>query len=265
MKFKHLHPRRFFLETWQQIDAEAARHRSANPSPSAAATTALWIFTVVGVSLTLQYYWGSPEAFAKIVGFTGLNPGKFYRIWELGYWASWRVLGFFIIPLIIVRWVPGFEIADLGLSFRGMRQHLWVYGVLFIPVFVVVFVVSFFEEFYTYYPFYRQFHSAFDFVIWELFYIAQFFSLELFFRGFMVLPLARYIGSASIFAMTVPYCMIHFDKPLAECLVSIFAGVVLGTLALRTRSVWGGILIHVGIALSMDLLALWQTHIHQGM
>ena len=37
------------------------------------------------------------------------------------------------------------------------------------------------------------------------------------------------------------------------------AGIILGTLALRTRSIWGGVLIHVSVAITMDLLALYHT------
>jgi membrane protease YdiL (CAAX protease family) len=53
--------------------------------------------------------------------------------------------------------------------------------------------------------------------------------------------------------------MIHFSKPLAECLGSILAGIALGTVALRTGSIWGGVLVHCLVAWSMDLLALYRT------
>jgi membrane protease YdiL (CAAX protease family) len=56
----------------------------------------------------------------------------------------------------------------------------------------------------------------------------------------------------------VPYCMIHYGKPMTETIGAIFAGVILGTLAMRTRSIWGGVLIHVGVAWTMDLLAIAQ-------
>jgi membrane protease YdiL (CAAX protease family) len=61
---------------------------------------------------------------------------------------------------------------------------------------------------------------------------------------------------AAIAVMIVPYCMIHYHKPLPEALGAIVGGVVLGWLALRTRSLWGGWLLHVAVALSMDVLAL---------
>ena len=147
----------------------------------------------------------------------------------------------------------------LGLSVKGMSKHLWIYAVLFLPVLVAVFIVSFFEEFQIYYPFYTQAHrSLFDFIFWESFYVAQFLSLEFFFRGFMIQPLRRIMGSSAVFAMMIPYVMIHIGKPMIECFAAIIAGIVLGTLALRTRSIWAGFLIHMSVALSMDLLAIWQ-------
>jgi membrane protease YdiL (CAAX protease family) len=71
--------------------------------------------------------------------------------------------------------------------------------------------------------------------------------------------LARYIGSLAIFVMVVPYAMIHLGKPIAECFGSILAGIALGTIALRTGSIWGGVLVHCTVAWSMDLLALLRT------
>jgi membrane protease YdiL (CAAX protease family) len=52
--------------------------------------------------------------------------------------------------------------------------------------------------------------------------------------------------------------MIHFGKPLPECLGSIIAGLVLGVLAMDTRSIWGGVTIHVAVAWGMDFAALSQ-------
>ena len=89
-------------------------------------------------------------------------------------------------------------------------------------------------------------------------YATQFLSLEFFFRGFMVHGLRRRIGSAAIPVMMVPYCMIHFEKPLPETLAAIIAGLVLGFMSLRTRSIILGAAIHVSVALSMDFTSLWR-------
>ena len=91
---------------------------------------------------------------------------------------------------------------------------------------------------------------------YEVLYAAQFLSLEIFFRGFLLQGLRRALGSNAIFAMIVPYCMIHYGKPLPETLGAIGAGLILGTVAMRTKSIWGGVLIHVGVAMTMDVMAL---------
>jgi membrane protease YdiL (CAAX protease family) len=67
------------------------------------------------------------------------------------------------------------------------------------------------------------------------------------------------MGAYAIFVMVVPYCMIHFGKPFLECFAAIIAGVVLGTLSLRTRSIWCGAMIHMSVAITMDVAALAQT------
>ena len=59
--------------------------------------------------------------------------------------------------------------------------------------------------------------------------------------------------------MVLPYLMIHFPKPWLEATGAIFFGVFLGVLALRSRSIWGGVVVHACVALSMDVMALVQT------
>jgi hypothetical protein len=63
----------------------------------------------------------------------------------------------------------------------------------------------------------------------------------------------------AVMVMIVPYCMLHFHKPMPEAAAAILGGTVLGIIALRTRCVLGGVLIHFGIAATMDALAILQT------
>ncbi|MEY2933072.1 MAG: hypothetical protein RL033_3821, partial [Pseudomonadota bacterium] len=81
---------------------------------------------------------------------------------------------------------------------------------------------------------------------------------EFFFRGFLLEAFRKTMGSTAIFAMAVPYCMIHYGKPYLEAHGAIVAGVVLGSLALRTRSIYGGFLLHISVAAGMDLLSLYK-------
>jgi membrane protease YdiL (CAAX protease family) len=95
-----------------------------------------------------------------------------------------------------------------------------------------------------------------ELLIWEGLYAGQFIAVEFFFRGFLVGGLGRYLGPAAIPVAVMPYTMLHFSKPWPEAYGALFAGFVLGWLAWKTRSIWGGVMLHCGIAVSMDLMAL---------
>lgn len=251
-----LHPRVFFLETWQKLDAE--RIESPNASRSAVSCV------LVAVLLSLMDYFGNSDVWYAVVApklGLGLTPfSTFFEFSGFLYWGAWRFFAYFVVPAIVVRWGFKASFNDFGLGTSGFREHLWIYAVAFVPVCVAVMAVSFTREFSTFYPFYKLTHrSGFDWLAWELVYALQFFSLEFFFRGFLLNVLRPHMGSAAIFAMVVPYCMIHFGKPWLECMGAIPAGIVLGTLAMKTRSIWSGFLIHVSVALTMDTAAMLQS------
>lgn len=90
-------------------------------------------------------------------------------------------------------------------------------------------------------------------LLYELSYGLDFLSIELFFRGLLVIGLARYAGEYVILPMAAFYCTIHFGKPLGECISSFFGGLALGVIALRTRSILGGLIVHLGLAWLMEL------------
>jgi membrane protease YdiL (CAAX protease family) len=141
-----------------------------------------------------------------------------------------------------------------------MGRHVWIYAALFAAILPVIVGASFTAPFQHTYPFYKlAARSWTDLAAWEAMYALSFLALEFFFRGFLLFALRRPFGANAIFVMCVPYCMIHFHKPVAEVVGAIFAGIILGTLALRTRSIWCGVLIHVSVAWTMDLLALSHT------
>jgi membrane protease YdiL (CAAX protease family) len=91
---------------------------------------------------------------------------------------------------------------------------------------------------------------------YEVLYTLDYVVTEFFFRGFLILHFARRVGEKAILPMCIFYVVIHFDKPIAEAVSSFFGGMILGVLAWRTKSIYGGIIIHVGIALIMEALGL---------
>jgi membrane protease YdiL (CAAX protease family) len=239
------------LDQWRAIDAETVR------APEDAGRTSLRVLAVmvtVAVVLTLQEYFGDHSTFRKV--FPDVK-GPYWELYGFLWWSGWRVFGYVVIPMIVLAILPGERILDYHLSLRGFFKHLWIYVLLYVLILPGVIAASTTSSFRHTYPFYRLANrSSMDLWAWEGLYAVQFIALEVFFRGFILQGLRRAMGANSIFVMIVPYCMIHYGKPLSETCGAIIAGLILGTIAMRTKSIWGGVLIHIGVATTMDVLAL---------
>ena len=93
---------------------------------------------------------------------------------------------------------------------------------------------------------------------YELAYGLDFVTVEFLFRGFMVIGMIGVLGRQAVLPMAVTYCFLHFGKPAGEAISSVFGGYILGVIALETRSIWGGIIVHAGIAWMMEIIAYVQ-------
>lgn len=267
--FSRLHPRQFWL-AWQQIERDAQVDALPREIAQRRATQALLL---TAVSLLMIHYLKYDSSFQQATIWLsrqlGLAP---YALWaelmnsgfsELAsqlWWGLWHVIGYVLLPVVLIRVVWRERLADFGLRIGQTRAHWLGYTLLATPILLFVVMVSFRGDFSTHYPFYRQAsRSWFDLLAWEAIYISQFVFLEFFFRGFLLNSLRPAFGANAIAVMCIPYLMIHFPKLWLEATGAIFFGLFLGVLALRSRSIWGGVAVHVVIAVSMDVAALLQT------
>ena len=258
----------FFRRTWYELDRDAQAERGALLAEGKLDLRPGIAFVIVAVILTLQEYYGGRGTFEEVIrpflqkrvdaGWTWIKLDRYALLYSYGWWATSRIIGYVVIPFPLWKLLfPKDSLLDLGLRLRGFSKHLWIYGVCLAVVVPAMFVVARQPDFGSYYPFYKDSsRSWFDFGVWEAMYFAQFFALEMFFRGWFLGTMRRSLGSGAIFAMAVPYCMIHFGKPYLEANGAIIAGIVLGSLSMRTKSIYAGFLVHITVALSMDLLAL---------
>lgn len=136
---------------------------------------------------------------------------------------------------------------------------------LMLPLIVAA---SFHPTFIDQYPMYRGGRAADALgvsewilvLIYEVAYALDFVTVEFFFRGFLVIGMMSLLGRSSVTAMAVVYCLLHFGKPPGEAISSIYGGYILGVIAYETKSIWGGIIVHVGIAWAMELVAFIQRN-----
>jgi membrane protease YdiL (CAAX protease family) len=132
------------------------------------------------------------------------------------------------------------------------------YGFLYIIMLPVLLFVASRPQFYQFYPLYRPLDS-FDWLKFELVYLPQFFAVEFFFRGPALYIASQIKKEIAPILMMLPYALIHIHKPFPEAIGSMFAGLVLGHLALKAESIWLGVLLHISIALTMDFLGLMNS------
>lgn len=94
------------------------------------------------------------------------------------------------------------------------------------------------------------------YLLYTLIYAFSFFTVELLFRGALVVFLKKEIAQACIMPMVVIYVMLHFGKPAGEAISSAFGGYILGVIAYYSGNIWGGVFIHVFVAIGMDTVAI---------
>ncbi len=262
-----------FRDTWRQIDVEAAREKSEMLARGEVDFRPVVCLVLTAATLTFHEYYGGRSLYEQLIrpelmaldqaGHKWLHAQKYDQLYSYAWWSAARVIGYVFIPFTLWKIIfPKDHLLDYGLRTRGFFKHLWIYGALLAVVVPVMLIVAHQPDFGSYYPFYKlSSRSWFDFLVWELVYGAQFLALEMFFRGWIVESLRRSMGSAAIFVMSVPYCMIHYGKPYLEAHGAIVAGVVLGSLSMKTRSIYGGFLLHVSVAVLMDVLSLYKRSV----
>jgi hypothetical protein len=261
----------FFRATWREIDAEALTLRRDLAARGEVDYRPMVALTMIALILTMQEYYGRGDfyqqaikplvdQYARAHPHGVLNPAVYDELYLRLWWGFTRIGGY-LVPLCFWRFFfPRDHLADFGLRGSGFRAHAWIYATCVVVMVPVLWAVSYQRDFADFYPMYKMAgRSWFDFVAWELLYLGQFFALEIFFRGFWLRAM-RTFGAGAIWSMVVPYCMIHYGKPYLEACGAMVAGVVLGSLAMRTRSIYAGFLVHGTVAILMDVLALYRRH-----
>ncbi|NRD73119.1 CPBP family intramembrane metalloprotease [Shewanella sp. VB17] len=188
-----------------------------------------------------------------------LKAHPYQELWSYIWWGGIHLICFLIIPMLCIKYILKQNLSQYGWQWGSVHQHWLGYILLMSPILLFAFLASFRDDFANHYPFYNMAsRSWFDFIAWEIIYISQFIAVEFFFRGFIVNGLRIPFGSLSIAVMCLPYLMLHFPKLWLESTGAISFGLLLGILALRSKSIWGGVFVHVGIALMMDVTAMLQ-------
>ena len=230
---------------------------------------AVFALVYAAIGLTCITYFKNPDYLAAIlantrfadVGVEAAHPTN-NNLYALVWWVFVSVLFYFVVPALLVKFVQKRKLSEIGLAFKIENGFVKLFALCVAIMLPLVYLMSLTGSFSAKYPFLHVYDGApylsSALLIWELVYFFQFFGLEFFFRGFLLHSLKPSLGLYSIFAMMVPYTMIHFQKPMPETFAAIFAGIFLGWLSFKNGNIWMGLVLHCTVAFSMDILALYN-------
>ncbi len=178
------------------------------------------------------------------------------------YWFLTTALTLFLLPALVAKFGTKTRLCDYGLRFGNQKLGWSVTAAAWIVMIpVVIGAVLVYPPFLAKYPLCKAVSASWQaFLPYQLAYGVYMFSWEFFFRGFMLFGLERRFGNYSILIQTIPFAVMHYSKPMPEAIGSIVAGVLLGVLALETRSFLYGAAIHWLVAMTMDVVAVTVSH-----
>lgn len=186
--------------------------------------------------------------------------------WYIARYASNILPGLVMLIPLAVYWRRNDRFTSRFYGFSSSSINLTTYFTILLLLIPIIFAASYGADFQAAYPRYKfglpvhaeGFHRGLLVAAFEVCYGLDFISVELLFRGFFVMAFARYLGAGAILPMVVVYALIHFQKPMGEAIGSVFGGLVLGVIAYRTKSIYGGVILHLGVAYLMELAGTMQ-------
>ncbi|MFT6210698.1 MAG: hypothetical protein ACJAYA_001122 [Bacteroidia bacterium] len=164
--------------------------------------------------------------------------------------------GLGIVKLLFHKW------AAIEYGFRADWKTLKPYFFVLAIVAPLIISASFFPDFQKAYPQYKpwDYKEVFDLrigqraAIFEMCYSTGFVAVEAIFRGALAITMVKIMGPRAVLAMASFYCVFHFGKPAGEAVGAFFGGYALGVLAIHSRSVLGGLIVHLGVAMLMETM-----------
>ena len=210
------------------------------------------------ILFTLSWYFSNPKFFRDYFSFIQPEELIIEELVSYLYWFIFDFILFFVIPIYIIKLVFKENVRKYGVVLGNKKLGLLFLIIASFVIIPIIIIVSNNSSFTSYFP---LMNSAADdwkiFLIYELVFIAFIFSWEFIFRGFILFGLEKKFGIYSIFIQMIPFVLLHTGKPFIETFASIFGGLLLGYLALRTRSMIYGFLIHAMILVALDLISLY--------
>ncbi len=210
--------------------------------------------------LTLYVCFGEAKNFTNIFSSYTANPLSDY------YGHIYQFIAFFvlvgIIPFLYLTLKIRKPLGDFGFGFGDAK-----FGLIFalISIIVIILPMIYFSakmpDLRAEYPMAKILLTRRGLIFqYELAYVIFYYTAwEFFFRGFILFGLKDKVGAMNaILIQTISSCLVHIGKPNGEIIGSIIFGIIMGVLALRTRSIWYPFLIHISMGIMTDIFIIYM-------
>jgi len=162
------------------------------------------------------------------------------------------------VPVVVARFALGMRLAELGLGLGRWRAGLaWL--AIGIPLALVAGkIASANPEIRFVYPLNTSVQPEISgFVPYALLQFLYFGAWEVLFRGVLLFGLKDRIGAGPANALQTALSVIaHFGRPFTETFIGVPAGLIMGGVCLRVRSMWYIAIIHWVVGISLDWFIL---------
>jgi uncharacterized protein len=166
-----------------------------------------------------------------------------------------NIAALLLVPMMLILLVFRKEPSEFGFGVGDPRRGYFLAGVFFLLLLPLMIFAATRSEYQRYYPLDpRATYNLAGLCRFELVYGVYLFCWEFFFRGFLLFGLGRWLGFWSVFVQAAAFGIMHWGKP--EFLPSFFSGVILGILALRSRSFMPCFVLHWAISMTFDIFII---------
>ena len=215
----------------------------------------LIIFLSTAILQTISWYITS-RRFFRFNYFEQLQFDKNYFVYEFFFWFIGDFLTLFVMPVVIIKLFLKGRLNDYGLRAGDYKTGLKYSSVFLCIMILIVWFVSARTDFIQTYPQLNDVKYSWGiFFLFEAGVLLYMIAWEFIWRGFMLFGLEEKFGYYAVLMQMIPFLILHNGKPAAETFGAIIAGLALGILAMKTRSVLYCIITHAGVMFSIDLIS----------
>lgn len=213
------------------------------------------IFLSVALLQTISWYYASRNFF-RINIFPQYQNNSDVYLYEYLYWFTTDFITLFILAILIIKFVIKEDLKDYGLQSGNYKAGLIISAIFLGAMLVIIWFVSATPDFAAKYPHLQSTKDNWrDFYLYESGMLLYMIGWEFIWRGFMLFGLKEKFGYYSVLIQMIPFVILHNGKPVAETFGAIAGGIALGILALRTKSIYYGVITHIGVMFSIDFIS----------